>query len=165
MEVSEKRAGCAVRERAAGAPCRVPVPDDGGTLLAMNEHSWYVAGKQSVLAAAALDALVADVGVVEADRFAGCYLELLEERVAHLHHAAVTADLDEVHEAALSLHATSAMVGAEELAGSVAALSEALVAGALAEVGAALQEIEITAAVTTGALVARRAAVPAGAAA
>ncbi|MFD1507169.1 hypothetical protein FE374_02930 [Georgenia yuyongxinii] len=128
----------------------------------MNGHSWYAAGRESVLDAAALDGLVADVGVVEADRFAGCYLELLEQRVAHLHRAAVTADLDEVHEAALSLHVTSVMVGAEGMAGSVAALSEALAAGVLAEVGAALAEIEIIAAVTTGALVARR-AVPAGA--
>jgi hypothetical protein len=144
---------------------RVPVPDDGGTLLAMNEHSRYAAARESVLAAAALDALVADVGAVEADRFAGSYLELLEKRVALLHRAAVTADVDQLHEAALSLHATSAMVGAQELAGSVAALSEAMAAGAVREVRTALQEIEIAAALTTGALVARRSAVPADAAA
>ncbi|TRW43927.1 hypothetical protein [Georgenia yuyongxinii] len=129
----------------------------------MNGHTWYATGRESVLDAAALDGLVADVGVAEADRFAGCYLELLEKRVAHLHRAAVTADLDELDEVALSLHATSVMVGAEGLAGSVAALSEALGAGVLAEVGTALAEIEIIAAVTTGALVARRAAAPAGA--
>ncbi|MPV89239.1 hypothetical protein GB882_11225 [Georgenia ruanii] len=108
----------------------------------------------------ALDALAADVGAGEAELFAGRYLALLEQRVGNLRQAAETADATGVREAALSLQTTSAMIGAEALAGTVAALPT--VAGSV--VGESVAEVEVVAAVTTGALVARAsAAIPVGA--
>jgi hypothetical protein len=125
----------------------------------MDEHGWREPATGVVLDAEALKELVADVGAAEADLFARRYLDLLEERVLNLRLAAAAADLDGVHEAALSLRTTSAMVGAEELAGAVAALPPAQ-AGARGQ-RSTLQDIEVAAAMTTGALVARAtAAVP-----
>ncbi|GAA1634893.1 hypothetical protein [Georgenia ruanii] len=127
----------------------------------MNEPGWHEPPRvTSVLRTDALDALAADVGAGEAELFAGRYLALLEQRVGNLRQAAETADATGVREAALSLQTTSAMIGAEALAGTVAALPT--VAGSV--VGESVAEVEVVAAVTTGALVARAsAAIPVGA--
>lgn len=126
----------------------------------MDEHGWQEPHELTVLRADALEALATDVGTGEAELFAWRYLALLEQRLGNLRLAAEAADVTGVREAALSLQTTSAMVGAEALAGTVAAFPPA--AGTV--VGESLSEIEVVAAVTTGALVARAsAAVPVGA--
>lgn len=126
----------------------------------MDEHGWHEPPRETVvLRTDALDALAADVGRGEAELFARRYLALLEQRLSNLRVAAETADAPGVREAALSLQTISAMLGAEALAGTVAALPPAG-----GSVGESLAEIEVVGAVTTGALVARAsAAVPVGA--
>ncbi|KAE8764177.1 hypothetical protein [Georgenia thermotolerans] len=129
----------------------------------MDAHGWPEAPRTTaVLRTDALDALAADVGAGEAELFARRYLALLEQRLGNLRLAAEAADVTRLREAVLSLQTTSAMVGAEALAGTVGALPPA--AGAMAT--ESLAEVEVAAAVTTGALVARAsAAVPVGASA
>ncbi|WP_448070987.1 Hpt domain-containing protein [Georgenia yuyongxinii] len=107
-----------------------------------------------VLSQVALCALCEELGADAACSFAHRYLDLLEARVQHLTEALAGGDAEAAWVAALSLHSSSAMVGAQALAEVSRALATQLRAGALAAARLVLCEVAALATATARALLA-----------
>ncbi|WP_127131093.1 Hpt domain-containing protein [Georgenia sp. SYP-B2076] len=109
----------------------------------------------AVLSPGGLRDLGDDVGDDVAHGFAARYLSMLEGRVDRLRTAVEHDDAVTAHVAALSLHSSSTMVGADALAEVARSLTAYLRSGALSAARALLPELMLVAAMTTAALLAR----------
>ena len=108
----------------------------------------------AVLSPDAVRGLQEDVGDDAARGFVATFLAMLEARVDRVRAAVELDDAATAHVAALSLHSSSAMVGAHALAELGRALSAALRCGAVGPARALLPELMILAAATAAALLA-----------
>jgi HPt (histidine-containing phosphotransfer) domain-containing protein len=107
-----------------------------------------------VLSPVALCTLCDELGADAACSFAHHYLSLLDARVQHLTEALAGDDAEAAWVVALSLHSSSAMVGALALAEVSRALATQLRAGALAAARLAMCEVVALATATARALLA-----------
>lgn len=80
----------------------------------------------AILDPGALQTLGRDLGDDAARQFAATYAAMLDNRVNRLDSSVATGDLEEAYVAALSLHSSSAMVGAQALAETAATVAAAL---------------------------------------
>ena len=102
----------------------------------------------------ALGALVEDVGAQRAQTIIGSYLATLDERVYHLRAALAVCDTERAIIALRGLGSASDLVGARELSRIVRQVEPALSRGSYGPAREALPEILLSAAATTGVLLA-----------
>lgn len=102
----------------------------------------------------ALAVLVDDIGTERVQTLVGSYLATLDERVYHLRAALAACDTERALIALRGLGSASALVGARQLVEIVREVEPALSHGSYGPARAALPEILLSAAATTGVLLA-----------
>ncbi|GAA1634884.1 hypothetical protein [Georgenia ruanii] len=109
---------------------------------------------EEIIDRGALAALVDDIGTERVQTIVGSYLATLDERVYHLRAALVACDTERALIALRGLGSASTLVGAQQLAEIVREVEPALANGSDGPARAALPELMLSAAATTGVLLA-----------